>query len=79
MPASASARPVTDIDRHITAAFQALATARTSFAASPSGDGLTACLAAEEKVNELLDLRLSLRTALPRAGDPELAGAAAPA
>ena len=49
-----------ELDRRITAAFTALIIERTRFAASPSGEVLTACEDAETSVNELLDLRYAL-------------------
>jgi hypothetical protein len=51
---------LSDVDRRIAVAFGDLARARTRFADSPSGDGVTACLDAESAVNELLELRLTL-------------------
>jgi hypothetical protein len=51
---------VAELDRRITAAFIELTIARTRFAASPSGEVLTACETAEMTVNDLLDLRFAL-------------------
>jgi hypothetical protein len=51
---------VAELDRRITAAFSDLTIARTRFAASPSGEVLTACELAESTVNDLLDLRFAL-------------------
>ena len=49
-----------DVDRRISAAFSELGLARRRFADSPSGESLTACVAAEAAVDELLDLRFAL-------------------
>jgi hypothetical protein len=55
-----SPEQVSELDRRITAAFTSLTIARSRFAASPSGEVLTACETAETTVNELLDLRYAL-------------------
>jgi hypothetical protein len=49
-----------DVDRRISAAFSELGVARSRFADSPSGESLTACVAAEAALDELLDRRLAL-------------------
>ena len=49
-----------DVDRRISSAFSDLGVARGRFADSPSGETVSACLAAEATVNELLELRLRL-------------------
>jgi hypothetical protein len=49
-----------DVDRRISSAFSDLGQARSRFADSPSGETVSACLAAEAMVNELLELRLRL-------------------
>lgn len=51
---------IPDVDRRISSAFGDLGLARSRFADSPSGESVTACLAAEATVNELLELRLRL-------------------
>ena len=48
------------VDRRISAAFSELSRARSRFAHTPSGESLTAVVAAEAAVDELLDLRLTL-------------------
>lgn len=66
-PAAGSApagHALPDVDRRIGLAFGELGRARRRFAEHPSGESVTACVAAEETINELLDLRLTL-TAQP--------------
>ena len=55
-----SAATLPDVDRRIAVAFGDLGRIRSRFADSPSGEGVTACVAAEQAMNELLDLRLAL-------------------
>lgn len=55
-----AAGDVSDVDRRIALAWGDLGTARNRFAASPSGEGVTACECAEATVNDLLELRLTL-------------------
>jgi hypothetical protein len=57
-----------DVDRRISSAFSDLGLARSRFADSPSGESVTACLAAEAMVNELLELRLRLSRKAARIG-----------
>lgn len=56
-----------ELDRRITAAFRDLTLARTRFAEDPSGEGLTACEEAEEKLNDLLDQRSAMTRPVPGA------------
>lgn len=55
-----------DIDHRISSAFSDLGLARGRFADSPSGESITACVAAEAAVNDLLDLRFGLTSAHDR-------------
>ncbi|MGY1738145.1 MULTISPECIES: hypothetical protein [unclassified Geodermatophilus] len=57
---------VPDVDRRITVAYQELGTARDGFRNSPSGEGFTLCQAAQQALDDLLDLRLTLTAALAR-------------
>jgi hypothetical protein len=57
--------PVSEIDRRIVEAHRDLGAARTTFARSPSGAAMSACQAAEARLNALLDARLD-RTASTR-------------
>lgn len=52
-----------EVDRFIAAAMVVLKKARGSFALCPSGEGAAEALAAEERLNELLEARLILTTA----------------
>ncbi len=63
-----SADDLTDVDRRIALAYTDLGQARSSFADAPSGAGATACVTAEDAVNELLDLRLALTLGGTRLG-----------
>ncbi|MGY1710490.1 hypothetical protein ACI8AC_13380 [Geodermatophilus sp. SYSU D00758] len=65
--------PLPDLDRSILDAFRALADLRRRFDSAPCGEDALACEVAEARVNELLDLRWSLR----RAPEAELAAPAA--
>jgi hypothetical protein len=58
--------PVSEIDRGIVEAHRDLGAARSTFAQSPSGAAITACQAAEARLNELLDVRFDRMTASPR-------------
>lgn len=51
---------LSDVDRRISAAYGDLGRARSRFADEPSGESIQACVAAEDAVNGLLELRLSL-------------------
>jgi hypothetical protein len=62
---------LSDVDRWIAAAYSDLGVVRARFDDLPSADGFRACEAAEERFNELLDLRLALR------GRPAAAASAA--
>ncbi|RBY77216.1 hypothetical protein DQ238_15065 [Geodermatophilus sp. TF02-6] len=55
-----SVAPLSEVDRRILAAHRDLGVARASFARSPSGAAITACQAAEARLDELLDARLDL-------------------
>ena len=57
--------PVSEIDRGIVEAHRDLGAARSTFAQSPSGAAMTACQAAEARLNELLDVRFDRMTASP--------------
>ncbi|HYX97195.1 MAG TPA: hypothetical protein VE823_19215 [Geodermatophilus sp.] len=61
-----TAVPVSEIDRLITEAHRALGAARAVFARSPSGAAATACQVAEERLDELLDVRLERTTTASR-------------
>ena len=58
--------PVSEIDRRIVEAHHDLGAARSAFAQAPSGAAMTACQAAEARLNELLDVRLDRMTASRR-------------
>jgi hypothetical protein len=58
--------PVPEVDRRIAGAHRSLGAARSAFARSPSGAGITACQAAEAHLDELLDVRVDRTT--PAAG-----------
>lgn len=49
-----------EVDRRISAAFSELGLTRSRFADAPSGESLSACVAAEAALDQLLDLRLAL-------------------
>ncbi len=55
--------PVSEIDRGIVEAHRDLGAARSTFAQFPSGAAITACQAAEARLNELLDVRFDRMTA----------------
>ncbi len=55
--------PVSEIDRGIVEAHRDLGAARSAFAQFPSGAAITACQAAEARLNELLDVRFDRMTA----------------
>jgi len=63
---SASIDPVAQLDQSIGVAYTDLGNARARFAADPSGQAVTECEAAEAKLNELLDLRLSRSGKTPK-------------
>ena len=63
---SSAVVPVSEIDRRILEAHRALGAARSVFAQFPSGAAITACQAAEARLNELLDVRLAHTTASRR-------------
>ncbi len=50
--------PVSEIDRRIAEAHRDLGAARSAFTQSPSAAAITACQAAEARLDELLDDRL---------------------
>jgi hypothetical protein len=58
--------PVSEIDRRIVEAHRDLGAARSRFAQLPSGAAITACQAAEARLNELLDVRFDRMTGSPR-------------
>ncbi|WP_448608907.1 hypothetical protein [Geodermatophilus sp. URMC 60] len=58
--------PVSEIDRLIVEAHDALGAARSVFARSPSGAAISACQAAEARLDELLDVRFDRMTASHR-------------
>ncbi len=60
---SSAVVPVSEIDRRIAEAHHDLGAARSVFAQFPSGAAITACQAAEARLNELLDARLARMTA----------------
>ena len=60
---SSAVVPVSEIDRRILEAHRALGAARSVFAQFPSGVAITACQAAEARLNELLDVRFAQTTA----------------
>jgi hypothetical protein len=49
--------PVSEIDRRIVEAYRDLAAARSAFSQFPSGAAITACQAAQTRLNDLLDER----------------------
>ena len=57
--------PVPELDRRIVEAHRDLAAVRSAFAQSPSGTAMTACQAAEARLNERLDVRFDRMTASP--------------
>ncbi|MGY1697450.1 MULTISPECIES: hypothetical protein [unclassified Geodermatophilus] len=61
---SPSRPPVPDVDRRIVAAYRELGTARDDFQNSPSGRAFGLCQAAQDALDALLDLRLSLTAAI---------------
>ena len=58
--------PVSEIDRGIVEAHRDLGAARSTFAWSPSGAAITACQAAEARLDDLLDARFDRMTASRR-------------
>ena len=62
---SSAVLPVSEIDRRIVEAHHDLGAARSVFAQFPSGAAITACQAAEARLNELLDVRFDRMTASP--------------
>ncbi|SHN55393.1 hypothetical protein SAMN05660350_00574 [Geodermatophilus obscurus] len=58
--------PVSEIDRGIVEAHRDLGAARSTFAQFPSSAAITACQAAEARLDELLDLRFDRTTASSR-------------
>ena len=59
---SSAVHPVSDLDRRIVEAHQELGAARSVFARSPSGAAITACQAAEARLDALLDARFDRMT-----------------
>ena len=61
-----TAVPVSEIDRRIAEAHRDLGAVRSAFTQSPSGAAITACQAAEARLDELLDVRFDCMTAARR-------------